>query len=288
MTFAPALLLCLLLQPAPQAPARNYAPLFKRLDDWRKAKVWAAIANFCEAMPLPQREDFLFPWLEALERGKCWAKLLQVCKDPAHLDKAGASRIPSHFQGRALAELGRNADALAWGLSCARKGETMAYYEAWNSALALGNWGAALECAQGLVDKYPANGTFLGMRGEALTELKRYEGAEPSLVKAVQLAPKRATSWADLSCCYNQGARYQEAFDAASQAIALDPKLMVGWYNRGQACMGLKRYKEGRDDYAAALALGPPDPAMVASLKTNIEMADKYLGYVNKKRPGKP
>ena len=99
---------------------------------------------------------------------------------------------------------------------------------------------------------------------------------------------QRAMTWADLSCCYNEEARYQEALDAGAKAIALDAKLMEGWCNRGRAYMGLKQYKEGRDDYAAALALGPPDPVLVANLKANIDMADKYLAYKTTKSPRKP
>lgn len=291
MSLTPALLLCLLSQPAYQATFAEYAAVQKRLDDWRTAKDWAAIAAYCQAMPLPQRAGYLYPWLDALQRGGHWDKVLAICEDPAYkayVGNPGLLAVLDHFKGRALSELGRKPEALAWQMARARRGDTLTYLAAWNEALALADWPKALECAQGLVDKYPANGDYLGMQGEALAKLTRYKEAEKTLVEALHLAPKRAMSWADLSCCCNEGARYEEALEAGAKAIALDPKLLEGWCNRGRAHMGLKQYQEGRDDYAAALALGPKDPALVANLQMNLAMADKYLAFQRGKRSGKP
>jgi len=183
------------------------------------------------------------------------------------------------FKGVALSRLGRHREALDWYRDAGMGGDITAWMEAADAASALADWKALLECAEALVDRYPTNGTYLGLRGEALAKLERYAEAEPALNEAVHLTPKRAMSWADLACCLNERAAYTEAFEAADRAVALDPRLLEGWCNRGRACVGLKKYKQGRDDYAAALALGPRDPALVRNLRMNIEMADKYLAY---------
>jgi tetratricopeptide (TPR) repeat protein len=288
MNLAPALLFCILLQQAPPALPGDAAALELRLDALRKTKDWDAIAATCEAMAPEQRKAHLFTWAEALEKGARWKRLLQICEEPAYLDAKGRSDLPAHFKGRALLELKRLPEALAWQMASARKGEVLVYLEAWNTALALADWKTALECARALGERFPTNGDYLGMQGEALSKLARYKEAEERLFEALHLAPKRAMTWADLSCCYNEEARWQEAYDAAGKAVALNPKLMEGWGNRGRAAMGLKRYQEGRDGYAAALALGPVDPVVAANLKANIAMADRYLAYANGKAKAKP
>jgi tetratricopeptide (TPR) repeat protein len=278
----PALLLLLAQQPAAPVPAET---VNRRLMEWNKAGDFGAIADYFETLPPRQRVDYMYAWLAALEKARRWERILALCEDPLFRNKEGKSILPNHFKGRALAELGRHREALAWHLASGKGGDLSSYMAGWNEALALGDWASSLVCAEALVGRYPTNGNYLGMKGEALAKLGRYEEAEASLNEAVHLAPGRAMTWADLACCHNEAARYEEALDAASRAVALDAKLMEGWCNKGRARMGLKQYREGRDDYAAALALQPKDPALVANLKLNIDMADKYLAHVNGKKP---
>jgi tetratricopeptide (TPR) repeat protein len=276
--LAPCLPLLLCLQPAPQGPV-DRASIQARLRTLAAAKDWAATADLIESLPAQARAEFDFAWLESLLKASRWERLLAVAEEMARTGQGPSRSFLVRFKGIALSRLGRHQEALDWYREAGRGGDITAWMEAADEATACPDWKALLECAEALVDRYPTNGTYLGLRGEALAKLGRYAEAETALDEAVHLAPKRAMSWADLACCLNERAAYAEAFEAAGKAVALDPRLMEGWSNRGRACMGLKRYKEGRDDYAAALALGPRDPALVRNLRMNIEMADAYLAY---------
>jgi len=276
MMLAPLLPVLLCLQPAPPPPA---APsLDARIQALSTARNYGALADLLETLPPEARAERAYQRLEALYRAARWARLLEVCEESARTKSVPAAQLV-RFKGDALSRLGRHAESLAWFREAGRAGDIMSWMQAADEASALGDWKSLLECAEALVDRYPTNGTYLGIRGEALAKLGRFKEAEPALDEAVHLTPKRAMSWADLACCLNERAAYTEAFEAADRAVTLDPRLMEGWCNRGRACMGLQRYKQGRDDYAAALALGPRDPVLVRNLKMNIEMADKYLAY---------
>jgi tetratricopeptide (TPR) repeat protein len=280
MLFPPALILLLSLQDAPPGPTLTAPDLDRQLDALNKAKDWKGLADLFERLTPGQRRERLYNWAVTLERAGRWQRLLEVASGPV------PNRLPPHFKGRALSELGRHHEALAWFQEAGQRGDVSGYLEACNEALALADWKAYQAIAEVLIDKYPTNGAYLGMRGEALAKQGRFAEAEVSLTEAVALTPKRAMSWADLACCLNERAHYGEAHEAAQQAVSLDPRLLEGLCNRGRAAIGLKRYREGREDYAAALALGPKDPLLVRNLKGNIAMADKYLAYQAAK-PGK-
>ncbi len=275
---APFLPLLLCLQPAPQAPW-DRAAVQARIQALAAAKNWAGGADLIESLPAPARTELAYSWLENLAKASRWERLLAVTEELARVGHGPSRSLLVRFKGIALSRLERHQEALDLYREVGRGGDITGWMEAADAATALADWNALLECAEALVDRYPTNGTYLGVRGEALAKLGRYAEAEPALDEAVHLEPKRAMSWADLACCMNERAAYAEAFEAAGKAVALDPRLIEGWCNRGRASVGLKHYKQGRDDYAAALALGPKDPALVQNLKMNIEAADKYLAY---------
>jgi len=284
---APTLLMLLALQPAVsyQQPIED-----QRIEAFRLAKNWEGLVDYMESLTPKQRINRVYAWQEGLEKSRRWARLLEVCEDEARRNKGVADPLLTHCKGRALSELGRHSEALVWFWNAGKRGETAGYLEALHEAVALADWKALQGVAEALVEKFPTNGVYLGVLGEALAKQGRFQEAEAPLNEAVHLTPKRAMSWADLACCYNERAENARAHEAASQAVLQDPRLMEGWSNRGRACMGLKRYKEGREDYAAALALGPKDPAVVENLARNIAEADRYLAYLRAlpaKRPAK-
>lgn len=290
MPVLPALCLSIGLL-GPFSPGPKPSALDLKVEALGKAKDWAALADLFEGQPQDVRCARAYAWLEALEKSGRWERLLSAAKEVG-LRTKGTEYLVVHCTGKALTQLGRKREALGAYLDWAAKGNVAGYLEASCLATELEDWKALLACAEGLLDKYPTSAPYLGMKGQALAKLGRFGEAEDSLNEAVHLAPKSAMCWADLACCYNEDTRYKEAYDAANQALALAPGLLEGLCNRGRACIGLKRYKEGRDDYAAALALKPADPVLAANLKVNIDMADKYLAYLDargrKKRPAKP
>ena len=270
MLLAPAVIFLLAFQSAPP-PLGGGQELDTRLDGLRRSGNWSALADALEALPPRERAERFDQLLVVLGRSGRWARLLEVCEGPVS--------TPFYYRGRALSELGRHAESLAWYFKAGASGQTLAFLEASNEAQALGDWKAMEAAANGLLEKYPLSGNYLGLKGQALTKQGRFKEAEASLNESIHLLPKAAMSWADLACCYNEETRYQEAYDTADHALTLEPKLMEGWCNRGRACIGLKRYQDGRNDFAAALALGPKDPILVRNLKLNISMADKFLAY---------
>ena len=261
----------------------------QRLADLKKAKDWGGLADAVESLPGSERLKRLGDLLEGLQRSGRWVRLLEVSSgllaDPPK-GMQGLTMI-AFLKGRALSELGRHSEALAWYREIGKQGDVSANLEACYEASCLGDWNAQLAIADLLLARNPANGTFLATKGEALARLARYAEAEPVLEKAVTAMPGRAMAWADLACCRNEQGHYLEAYEAASRALYLDPKSLEGACNRGRACLGLKRYPEARADLAAALAMGPKDPALVENLKTEIAAADKYLAYMAK-HAGKP
>jgi len=279
LILAPISLLILSLPAVVQILQETPEALDKRLSELRKARNWNGLADAVEALPPQHRTRLGYQWLEALDHSERWSRLLEVCDALATPGKGGPNPFICHYRGRALSQLGRHAEALAWFLEFGKKGDISAYIEASNEAQFLADWKSLLEIAEVLVDKYPTSWTYLGLKGQALASLGRFEEAESALNEAVHLNPKGAMNWADLACCYNEHGKYQEAFDAAEKALAITPLLLEGLCNRGRASFGLKHYKEGRDDYAAALALNPKDPKVVENLKLNISMADRFLAH---------
>jgi tetratricopeptide (TPR) repeat protein len=277
MMIVPSLILLLAAAPPGyQTSLDRPVALEKRVQELSKAKDWGALADFFEALPPEQSRKFSYEWLSSLDGSGRWQRMLDLS---VTMGRLGPLPYLAHFKGKALSQLGRHREALDWYRDNGNKGDVRNQMMACNEALVLRDWVALQESAEGVLAKYPLDGIYLGLKGEALAKQGRFQEAEAPLNEAVHLAPRIAMNWADLACCHNEAARYPEAFEAASQALLLDPRLMEGLQNRGRACVGMKRYREGRADYAAALALKPDDEVLVRNLKANLAAMDAFLAH---------
>jgi tetratricopeptide (TPR) repeat protein len=278
----PSLMLLLAAPPGYRTSLDRPEALEKRVQELSKAKAWGALADFFEALPPEQSRKFQYEWMRALDGSGRWQRMLDLATTAGSLSPAP---YLAHFKGKALSQLGRHREALDWYRDSGNTGDARAQMMACNEALALGDWAALQQSAEGVLAKYPQDGVYLGLKGQALAKQGRFQEAEAPLKEAVHLVPSIAMNWADLACCHNEAARYPEAWEAASQALLLDPLLMEALQNRGRACVGMKRYREGRAEYAAALALKPADPALVINLKANLATLDAFLTHAQPTSP---
>jgi len=283
---------CLFLTLSAQTPApptsQEIRDLEKRLEGLVAAKDWARVIELLDGAKPGLRENQTPILVQALVRTGKFERVIEICDTLAQRPGPN-SPIPAAYlvqwKGQSLSALGRHGEAAEFLLAAGRKGDRMALLLAGNEAVEAAKWDLMLEVAELQLAKSPTTGAYLAMKGQALAKLGRFGEAQATLNEAVHLTPANAMCWADLACCYNDGARYPEALEAASKALELAPRLMEGLCNRGRAFIGLKRYAEGRKDFQVALDLNPADPAVAANLRLNIKMADDYLAYQKKKAP---
>lgn len=259
-------------------------PLAPKLAEFRKTKDWIGLADFMETLTPAQRGTHLTTWLEALNRAQRWERLLAVCEAclPQLEAKTGPKLgLPRLLRAQALSQLGRHGEARLAHAENGALGYPDGYQNACAEAQLEGDWTALSEVAQKLAERKPGLG--LSFQGEALCKLLKFQEAEPILERAITLPDATPMAWADLACCRVERQAYAEAIQAADRALALEPVHMEALYNRGRARFGLKQYAEGRADLAAALATGKADASLAANIRTNIDLADRYLAYQTKK-----
>jgi tetratricopeptide (TPR) repeat protein len=93
--------------------------------------------------------------------------------------------------------------------------------------------------------------------GTLLQNLKRYEEAEASYRKAIELNPSYAPSYSNLGNLLKDLKRYDEAEASYRKAIELNPLLPEAYYNLGNLLKDLKRYEEAEASYRKAIELNP-------------------------------
>jgi serine/threonine-protein kinase len=254
---------------------------------WRAAAE-EAIACFDRAgrwMP-----DDPYPWLM---RGRCqallgreseadasWAEALRrrPSYGPAFLERGKRAlgtgvpmRIPRRAQLRggtvvfgppdpeddALRELRRRGEE---DLESARRSKDLekamlAYLEGVLS-LSGGDYGKAAESLAAYAEEYPWDAEGLLSLGIAQYYSMRFEAAEASFRKALDLGPQAARyKWlGDVRYCRG---RWAEASASYGDAIALDPRQAAAWCNRGLAKQALRDLEGAKADYRKAIELRP-------------------------------
>jgi tetratricopeptide (TPR) repeat protein len=90
-------------------------------------------------------------------------------------------------------------------------------------------------------------------------QLERYEEAEATYRKTIELDPEYAYPWLGLGVLLSEHLqRYEEAEAAYREAIALDPKEAASWTNLGNLlCDQLQRYEEAEAAYREAIKIDP-------------------------------
>ena len=94
-------------------------------------------------------------------------------------------------------------------------------------------------------------------RGNAKSNMKRYEEAIEDYDKAIGFNPNFAEAYNNRGNTKFDMKRYEEAIEDYGKAIGLNPNYAEAYYNRGNAKSDMKRYKEAIEDYGKAIGLNP-------------------------------
>jgi predicted O-linked N-acetylglucosamine transferase (SPINDLY family) len=94
-------------------------------------------------------------------------------------------------------------------------------------------------------------------RGNALSQLKRYEQAVAAYERALVLKPESASAWLGLANVVFGMRRFEEALGSYERALAIKPELAEAWFGRGNVCLQLKRYEEALSSYEKTLTHKP-------------------------------
>ncbi len=145
---------------------------------------------------------------------------------------------------RALAELG-DADAL-----------TEARFLAGRSAYRLGDYGAARDHLEQVVDARPGSASAQLWAGLAAYQQGDYAASVPYYERAVQLDPDDPTARVNLGAAYLASERYQDAETVYRLLVQQDAQDAESYYNLGWALIGQERRGPTRDAWAASCDLG--------------------------------
>jgi tetratricopeptide (TPR) repeat protein len=159
-------------------------------------------------------------------------------------------------------------------------------------ALVLGRRGAALDCLDRMLARWPADAYALASRAHVLAQQGRNEEALADARVLVQAHPQRsAGDWFNFAFLLDATARTDEAETAFRRALELDPKLDRAWYGLGLVLIRQQRF----DDAVAALKrnteLQPMSPygwyqlARVQLDRQRPEEARKIIRHLKKFEP---
>ena len=172
-------------------------------------------------------------------------------------------------KGRALADIGRNEEALA----CFQQAVAInpqhwiAMHNQGCSLLALRRNVEALALFDRvlIIHNYPP---AHNNRGEALKNLHRYEDAISSFRQALSLDSHNLETWSNLGDCLCKLKQYDGALNAYRQVLAINPAFEEAWLGYANVASEMKRF----DDALAAF-----DKA----LELNSNLAEAWLGRGN-------
>jgi tetratricopeptide (TPR) repeat protein len=94
-------------------------------------------------------------------------------------------------------------------------------------------------------------------KGLCEMDLKNFDAALSSCMKAVELAPDNAEMNNNAGFVLQKFGRHAEAIEFFGAAVARDPMLAAAWDNRSTSMTELHRFEEARADIDRAIALDP-------------------------------
>tara|TARA_R110001583_G_scaffold31776_1_gene108315 strand:- start:17730 stop:19772 length:2043 start_codon:yes stop_codon:yes gene_type:complete len=127
---------------------------------------------------------------------------------------------------------------------------------------------ASFDAANALVKEAPNSGVVWNLVGAAAFVLKKFELAEQSFRKAVELAPEITQAHANLGVLLYQQERHQAALEAFANAIKTNPK-----YAEGYNSIGGIYHKLGKLDTA--------EKYFVGAIQANKNYAEAYYNLGN-------
>jgi len=133
---------------------------------------------------------------------------------------------------------------------------TEARFIAGRSAYRLGDYSAALEQLERVVDARPGDASAQLWAGLAAYQQGDYAGAVPYYERAVQLDPNDVTARVNLGAAYLAAERYQDAETVYRLLVEQDGRDTESLYNLGWSLIGQERRGPARDVWASACDLG--------------------------------
>jgi len=108
-----------------------------------------------------------------------------------------------------------------------------------------------------LLQNDPDNPVFLAEKGLVLDNLRRFDEAEPVLLRALELDPSSGVAHSALCWCLSNLGRHEEAVVHGNQAVILMPYEWGAWNNRGLSRLGLRDFEGAVSDFRQAIRCQP-------------------------------
>lgn len=131
-----------------------------------------------------------------------------------------------------------------------------ARFIAGRAAYRLGDYGAAREQLEQVVDARPGLASAQLWAGLATYQQGDYAAAAPYYERAVQLDPDDPTARVNLGAAYLAAERYQDAETVYQLLVDQDPRDAESLYNLGWSLIGQERRGPARDAWAGSCDLG--------------------------------
>ena len=115
--------------------------------------------------------------------------------------------------------------------------------------------------------------------GRTRLRMERFEEAEASLARALELDPRNRTARQNMAELRRKQGHYAEAIESYRAVLAVDPEFAMAWAGMGDALFRLERYEEAIESLDRSVALHPHPPTATARLVL-IGWASEKLGRV--------
>src|SRR5215207_1263877 len=110
-------------------------------------------------------------------------------------------------------------------------------------------------------------------KGEALTNLKKFDDAIALYNKLISLDPNWANPWNSIGWALYKIGKLEEALFSFDKAIALEPKWDKPWFNKGKILYQLENYPDAKQfvEHALSLKADPKTSALLESINAKIQ-----------------
>lgn len=147
----------------------------------------------------------------------------------------------------------------------------------------------AIASCRELLTRYPDDINILGLLGAALGDLRRFDEAEKTLNRVIELAPTFAKPCEDLGVLLMQQHKAERAAPLLEKAVRLDPQLEEAHFQLGKALAMLGRGQEADASFERAFALSPQRRLMALAAEHHqagrLQEAEQLCRQVLQKEP---
>ena len=153
-----------------------------------------------------------------------------------------------------------------------------------------GQLAAAENTCNNAISQHPNDPNITGLLGALLVKMKKFEEAEKTLKRTIELAPTFAKPHEDLGFVLLELNRPQEAIEALEKATRLDPKLHMAFLNLGKALVAVGKGKEADAAFEKSFELSPEHGLIAKAIEClqqeKFEEAERICREILRKNPG--